>query len=513
MANSETEKKIMQEIPVWPTNWPISLQEILEVVYVTSKGISVKPASYIVAARRGINSTAVMQRCTRDVNIGSIAEFGILIKDTDKLKKILSKRFPHHMDKIENYLNSFYNAKDKVDKQTDMENMKIDEKEGIKMEPKIESDIMEKLLINKGQIILYGPPGTGKTYRARKLAERFIKGEFNDLKDKGFIEFIAFHPSYGYEEFIERITVPIEREEELTESGKYELKAGIFKNLCKRALVYSIDRDFQVELQEKIIDKNSRISYRTKKEQISTIIEKGKFNDVSWRQIYDTYKKAKSENKVNFKTAPKFVLIVDEINRGYISKIFGELITLIEIDKRIGEDNELTASLLYSVDKFGVPPNVYIIGTMNTADRSIDLVDIALRRRFGFIEMLPDFSIVENDIKEREENLKSEGIYQLLLDSKSVLERINKRICDDEIGRDRQIGHSYILQIKTKNELIMAWQYNILPLLDEYCQGDCEKVNQILFGKDGTGWITEKDGIYKFKGNLTELGDFINQIT
>ena len=127
--------------------------------------------------------------------------------------------------------------------------------------------------------------------------------------------------------------------------------------------------------------------------------------------------------------------------------------------------------------------------------------------------MLPDFNIVDNDVKEREESLKSEGIYKLLLSSKDAVERVNQRICDDdEINRDRQIGHSYLLQIKTKNELIMAWQYNILPLLDEYCQGDCEKVNQILFEKDNSNWITEKDGIYNFKGDLTKLENFISQI-
>jgi 5-methylcytosine-specific restriction protein B len=168
--------------------------------------------------------------------------------------------------------------------------------------------------------------------------------------------------------------------------------------------------------------------------------------------------------------APKrYVFIIDEINRGNISKIFGELISLIEPTKRLGQPEAVKAKLPYSQEMFGVPDNVYIIGTMNTADRSIALIDIALRRRFDFIECQPDLKVLDG--------IEVEGIL-----IPEILSKINRRIevlCD----REHIIGHSYFLALKdnpTLNKLADIFAYNIIPLLQEYFYEDYEKIRLVL---------------------------------
>lgn len=237
-------------------------------------------------------------------------------------------------------------------------------------------------------------------------------------------------------------------------------------------------------------------------------------------------------------TGKNFVLIIDEINRGNVSHIFGELITLIEKDKRLGKDEDLKVTLPYSGDKFGVPPNLYIIGTMNTADRSVEALDTALRRRFSFREMPPLPELLEptlvlqrlwlkyldlkwNDpvwVKAEQnfldlhegkiidldayEELEEENDLNLLpsrfsdliefqgIRLDNLLQTINRRI-EKLLDRDHLIGHSYFIQIYSWEDLKRSMYENIIPLLQEYFYGDYAKIGAIL----GQGFIRRENGI------------------
>ena len=163
----------------------------------------------------------------------------------------------------------------------------------------------------------------------------------------------------------------------------------------------------------------------------------------------------------------RYVLVIDEINRGNIARIFGELITLIEDSKRLGRDDEARVTLPVSKTDFGVPENLYVVGTMNTADRSIALLDTALRRRFVFEEMMPDPSHpgVSRDV---------DGI-----DCQKLLAAMNRRIAV-LLDREHQIGHTYFLRVDTPAALASTFRTRIVPLLQEYFYDDWEKIRAVL---------------------------------
>jgi 5-methylcytosine-specific restriction protein B len=163
---------------------------------------------------------------------------------------------------------------------------------------------------------------------------------------------------------------------------------------------------------------------------------------------------------------PPYFLVIDEINRGNVSAIFGELITLIEEDKRFGSKNQLFITLPYSREEFILPPNLYIIGTMNTADRSVEALDTALRRRFSFVEMLPDPSKLQGKI--------IDGV-----DLKLLLETMNERI-EVLVDRDHTIGHAFLIDIKSIDELRNAFANKIIPLLQEYFYGNYRKMEMVI---------------------------------
>lgn len=213
------------------------------------------------------------------------------------------------------------------------------------------------------------------------------------------------------------------------------------------------------------------------KENVTYQIENGIFKDLCLKAQSDP------DNR--------YAIFIDEINRGNVSAIFGELITLIEPDKRIGTDNELKVKLPYSKREFGVPKNVDIYGTMNTADRSVEALDTALRRRFSFVEMQPKPKVLSN------------SEYQDI-DLKQLLETINQRI-EVLIDKDHQIGHSYFIGIENLDDLKLVFKDKIIPLLEEYFYGDFGKIGLVL----GGSFIYQEENTAKFPKNFPYENDFL----
>jgi 5-methylcytosine-specific restriction protein B len=184
------------------------------------------------------------------------------------------------------------------------------------------------------------------------------------------------------------------------------------------------------------------------------------------------------QRRGRLENAPHYAVFIDEINRGNVARIFGELITLLEPDKRLGADNELIVSLPYSGTYFGVPSNLHVIGTMNTADRSVEALDAALRRRFEFEELSPRPELLKFTIEG--------GV-----DPAALLRTINRRL---EVLRDRDhvIGHAYLLDLenhRTLDALKHVFKSRILPLLQEYFFGDWGKIGLVL----GRKFIRKRD--------------------
>ena len=431
--------------------------------------------------------------------------------------------------------------------------------------------------------ILYGPPGTGKTYNTVLKAMSIIdnteyknvsdeqysalKTRFDELKQAGQIEFVTFHQSYSYEEFVEGIK-PYIPEWGITDNTevKYIGENGIFKRICKKAenpIIENSNNNLELNESPKIWKvslmktgendirkdcmENNRIRIGFDKygetindetvfddggsRVLTAFIDKMEIGDIvlscysektidaigviiseyKWNDEFSQYKryrdvkwlaKGLNHNILEINNGTKFtlgtvyqlnnmllkdvldiideqkqvtsyknndkpyILIIDEINRGDVSKIFGELITLIEEDKRIGNKYQMKITLPYSKELFGIPKNLYIIGTMNTADRSIALLDTALRRRFDFEEIMPRPELLSGKV--------IEGI-----NLQTLLTRINERITN-KYDRDHQIGHSYLMGVNTKEQLERTYKNRILPLLNEYFYNESKTVAEIL---------------------------------
>ena len=230
----------------------------------------------------------------------------------------------------------------------------------------------------------------------------------NEFTSEERSKFVTFHQSFAYEEFVEGLK-PLPPEEGDTQI-RYGVVPGVFRKICEEA---------------------------------------------------EAARSAQEED------SPKYLLVIDEINRANIAKVFGELITLIEDDKRLGEDNEIMVTLPYSGEQFGVPPNLYILGTMNTADRSIALLDLALRRRFTFLELKPDPLLLHTVA----------GV-----DLNLVLTRLNERVAA-LLDCDHMIGHSYFHRLDADadaDDLRFEWFHRVVPLLQEYFYNDGARLHGVL---------------------------------
>ncbi len=331
---------------------------------------------------------------------------------------------------------------------------------------------------NSKNIILYGPPGTGKTYNSineaiaiidskfdLKIERKEVKKKYDQLEEQGQILFTTFHQSMSYEDFIEGLKPD---EPVLNQEFSYSIHPGIFKRACALAA-------FQC--------------YRKMNSSSSSNLP---FDEIMKEYSKGTYQEAM---KLYGEDAEPVVLIIDEINRGNISQIFGELITLIEEDKRLGKTESLEVLLPYSKKKFGVPQNLFIIGTMNTADRSVEALDTALRRRFTFIEIPPDVQHIPDSAQLQ--NLKG-------IDLRKLLSSLNERL-NVLLSNDHMIGHSYFININSIDDLRLAFENKLIPLLKEYFYGDFGKISMVL-GNDFVGAIPIANNL--FLGDYEIISDY-----
>jgi 5-methylcytosine-specific restriction protein B len=373
-----------------------------------------------------------------------------------------------------------------------------------------ESNVQKDTIKYPLNTIFYGPPGTGKTYNTILRSAQIIRESpdvnfleaqkiFNDNLGSQ-IEFITFHQNYSYEDFIQGLRPDIDNETDL----RFERKDGIFKKIADRALKNLIDsersapvkqgfaevfNDFiapliNEEIEELIVPMkrvsfyinnitNKSIDFRKSSgdskhslsiETLRKMYDKGT-NDLIIGGLQPYYNSILSllleKGKISSEKVSKknYVLIIDEINRANISRVFGELITLIECDKRSHGSIPMKCALPSGED-FMVPSNLYLIGTMNTADKSIALLDIALRRRFDFEPMYPLYNIEGHKIHDVD-----------------ILKKINEKIRTLK-GCDFQIGHAYFMD----NTISLAERMNkrVIPLLLEYFMNDETEVKGIL---------------------------------
>ncbi|EOI3364180.1 McrB family protein [Aeromonas hydrophila] len=393
-----------------------------------------------------------------------------------------------------------------------------------------EDPVMNETPLNQ---ILFGPPGTGKTYHTidkalailepsllakQGVTRDELKIAFDQYQQAGQVAFVTFHQSFSYEDFVEGIRAVTRADGAL----EYKVEPGVFAKLCERASsgVTSTEDPFEQALQllmeqTEQAEDNLLLMHTTKGKPFKArysgdktfLVYPASSPDLTGhsanmdhvRALYQTGEKAGYNTSYVWGMldylkqhchlpaayrAPQrderkpFVLIIDEINRGNVSRIFGELITLIEPSKRVGAAEvaeALSTTLPYSKKSFSVPDNLYLIGTMNTADRSLAGLDIALRRRFVFEEMAPDPSLLKGVVVE------ADGVH---VDVARLLAIMNERI-ELLLDRDHCLGHAYFMPLignskPTLAQLGVIFKTQILPLLQEYFFEDWQRIAWVL---------------------------------
>ena len=374
-----------------------------------------------------------------------------------------------------------------------------------------------KLLKEKKNIILQGAPGTGKTYNTAAIALKTLGVTDIDLTDHKAVMkrydsllgdqifFTTFHQSLDYEDFVEGLKPHVQTDTDGNSIGvTYEPEDGIFKRACN-----AVQTDQSKDIVECIDDYLQKIKGYQNKREIPTVtgrsslyvwwkegnstvssrstnstssrgeeytpsplnIEKiklqalGKGCENNWQSYAQAFIEA-VKIEYHATTDKPVVLIIDEINRGNVSKIFGELITLLESDKRSNGNHPIKVMLPYTKGEFGVPSNLYIIGTMNTTDRSTGTLDYALRRRFAFVTLKSQDSVIKKYYSDAGNDELGSVAVALFDDIKKFIENPN-HLCGDMSIDDLMVGHSYFMA-ESEEELQDKVEFEILPLINEY---------------------------------------------
>ncbi len=329
----------------------------------------------------------------------------------------------------------------------------------------------------KKQVIRYGAPGTGKTYSARQNTALLFKiwqdrhKELTSAINYGMcFEVVQFHPSYGYEDFIEGLRPG------LTTDGRSELRLqnGIFKEFCRRAGTWEVEVSQIPDVGEDLATRWLELTVGD----LTSYVDKHLHGPI-WRSLLSMEKERKVADVI-----PPFFFLIDEINRAELSRILGELMLCIEYRGIGGAISTQYAALNTEENgmfrtagryKFFIPHNVYLLGTMNTIDRSVESFDLALRRRFRWEKVSPDAAVLRYHLKERDALPEAAQPWVSMANS---MESLNARIrATDLLGPDYEIGHAYFMNLQYPSVLTVGevrerlWQDAIEPLLEEYLRG------------------------------------------